>query len=78
MDRKTKREVIATLLRAGRRDLATVVAKADVREKLMQFFRDNPNPKDSQVHELAESLGISPHDLETHIYAILTDLLQKR
>jgi hypothetical protein len=72
-----KRQVIAALLKAGRRDLALMVAKPNVEDKVLQFFKDNPNPNDDQVHELAESLGISPHDLETVIYGLLSRYMKK-
>jgi hypothetical protein len=49
----------------------------DIRSKIIQFFKANPNPNDKQVHQLAAKLKVSPHDLETHIYALLSELLQK-
>lgn len=49
--------------------------KKDVRKKIMQFFRDNPNPPDKKVHDLADSLGIEPDKFEEHIYSILSSLL---
>lgn len=48
------------------------------REALLQFFRANPNPDDEKVHELAEAYGTDPHTMETQIYGILSDLMQKR
>lgn len=81
MNRSTKRQIVATLIRAGRRDLARVVVKAedkpDVRDEIMRFFKENPNPPDSKVHELAEKLNIDPHKLEAAIYSILSELLSK-
>jgi len=77
MDLKTKRDVLATLLRSGRRDLARVVAKPDLRGSIVKFFKQNPNPSDDQVHELAESLGIDAHELEAAIYSLLSEYLSK-
>ena len=48
----------------------------DIKKKLMEFFKANPYPDDSKVHQLAEQLKMSPHDLETNIYALLSDLLK--
>ena len=48
-----------------------------IHQKIMDFFKSNPNPPDDKVHELAESLGIDPDEFEEHIYMILTDLLKK-
>ena len=49
--------------------------KADNKTKLMEFFKKNPAPKDSEIHELAESMNIEPDDLEAQIYALLGSLL---
>jgi hypothetical protein len=49
----------------------------DLRTKIREFFRSNPYPSDTQVHQLAEKLEISPHDLETEIYSLLSDLLKE-
>ena len=48
-----------------------------IHNKIMDFFKKNPNPPDDKVHDLAESLGIDPDEFEEHIYMILTDLLKK-
>lgn len=47
-----------------------------IRAALIQFFQQNPYPNDILVHQLSKRLGINPHQLETHIYALLTDLLK--
>lgn len=44
-----------------------------IREKLIEFFTNNKYPKDDKVHKLAEDLGMAPDELETEIYALLTD-----
>lgn len=51
-------------------------AKQDLRNKIIEFFKENPNPEDEAVHEFAEREGISPPELETQIYALLTEKLQ--
>lgn len=43
-----------------------------IRGKLIKFFKQNPNPNDDAIHALADQLGMSPHDVETQIYALLT------
>ena len=48
-----------------------------LKKKLVEFFKANPNPNDKQVHQLAAQLKVSPHDLETQIYALLSDLLSR-
>lgn len=47
-----------------------------LRKKIVDWFRENPNPSDDTVHELAESLNVNPHDFETIIYSLLTDFVR--
>jgi hypothetical protein len=47
------------------------------REALIDFFTNNPYPKDEKIHELAKQLNMEPDAFETEIYAILTDFFAK-
>ena len=47
-----------------------------LRSKIMDFFKKNPYPKDSEVHKFAEKNQISPDVMENSIYAILSDYLK--
>jgi len=49
---------------------------SSLRQKIIDFFLKNPNPKDSVVHNFAGELGMEPDNLETQIYAILSDYLK--
>ena len=75
---KIKRKRMGVIARVWRRvaDLEPGPS-VPVKDKLREFFRDNPYPDDSKVHKLAEELGMSPHDLETEIYSLLSDLLKE-
>jgi hypothetical protein len=77
---KTRRhqQIVAALGRAGRHDLVRVVRATEIQNQIIQFFRDNPNPPDSKVHELAESLDIDAHELEAAIYRLLSQLLAQQ
>lgn len=44
-------------------------------DRLLDFFKRNPDPSDDQVHELAASVGVTPHELEQMIYSILSSFL---
>ena len=46
-----------------------------IQEKIAEFFANNPNPPDEEIHAMAKKLGLEPDDLETHIYAIIGSLL---
>ena len=50
--------------------------KGWIRKKLIDFFTNTKDMNDDKVHELADKLKISPHDLETQIYSILVDFFQ--
>lgn len=40
-------------------------------EKIFDFFRSNPRPKDSEVHAFSKTLGIDEHQFEEEIYNII-------
>lgn len=48
-----------------------------IQTKLIEFFKKNPNPPDSKVHQLAEQLKLPPDQLESKIYELLSDLLKR-
>lgn len=43
--------------------------------EIMNFFADNPNPPDDEVHAIAEKLGLDPDKFEEYIYSILGSIL---
>ena len=45
------------------------------RQKLIDFFLENPHPHDKVIHGLADKWGIDPDEVETEIYGILSDFL---
>ena len=57
-------------LRRSYFELSRIVQKAKVIDSIYKLFSSGP-VDDSKVHALADSLGMSPHDLETQIYEIL-------
>ena len=52
-------------------------SKPDLKEEVKKFFKSNPYPEDSKVHSFADKLGVNPHELETAIYSVLSDLLKE-
>jgi len=46
-------------------------------DQVISFFKKHPSPSDNEVHNFAESLGISPDELEEIIYNILSTELDK-
>lgn len=51
-------------------------SNTEIRDKIIQFFKANPNPSDRQVHRFAKKLGINKHKFEEHIYALLTEYIK--
>lgn len=49
-----------------------------IREELIQFLKENPNPEDELLHEWAESRGYDVHEVEDHAYAIATEHLEEK
>ena len=44
----------------------------DMDAKIIEFFRNNPNPPDKKVHAFAKKLGIDEHRFEEMIYRLVT------
>jgi len=51
--------------------------EADLHEEIIKWFMKNRNPPDSDVHALAEKMGIEHDKFEGHIYMILSDLIHE-
>ena len=51
------------------------VPQQDTEDKIFEFFKNNPEPEDSAVHEFSQSLGIDEHEFEGMIYKILGSFL---
>lgn len=49
--------------------------KEDLVDKIMSFFKDNKNPPDEKIHDLADELKINPHKFEATIYGILSSFM---
>ena len=49
--------------------------KMDILVKIIEWFTANPYPKDDDVHEFAEKIGIDTHKFEGYIYHILSSFL---
>ena len=49
----------------------------DIHSRIIDWFRSNPDPKDSQIRDLAKQWNMNEDELEEHIYMILTTMLKK-
>jgi len=54
---------------------SSLVESSDVEKKIIDFFKENPNPKDSQIHSFSEREGIDTHKFEEIVYSILGSIL---
>ena len=50
--------------------------ESEIRSKLIDFFKKNPNPADDEIHAFAEKEKIDPHDFEEQIYKLLGSLVK--
>lgn len=72
-------ELIGKFLFENGDEKKKTTSKMDMKEihsKIKDYFKKNPKPSDDEVHELAEKMGINPHEFEQHIYMILGELLK--
>lgn len=56
--------------------LADIQTDKIVKEEVIAWFKQHPNPDDDDVHGFAESLGVEPHEFEEIVYSILTEHLK--
>ena len=54
-----------------------ITAAQSPKEAIIELFKKNPKPNDSEVHKLADDLGIKPDELENTIYSMLSDYINK-
>jgi mannose-6-phosphate isomerase-like protein (cupin superfamily) len=47
----------------------------DLHAEIIKFFKANPNPTDEAVHAFAKKLGVDEHELERHIYMLLSSAI---
>ena len=67
------------LINCSKRDAKLLLEQdnnMEVRMKIMDFLKKNPNPPDEEMHEFAKELGMEPDELETQVYAVLTTMLK--
>jgi len=55
------------------KELSTTKSEKSTKQQIIEWFKKNPNPKDDQIHALAEKMGIDKHKFESIIYSIVTD-----
>jgi hypothetical protein len=48
----------------------------DIKQELVEFLKDNPNPEDELVHDWAEEHGYEVDDIEALLYELATDYVE--
>jgi hypothetical protein len=46
-----------------------------IRQEIIKYFKTTQQPKDTEVHAIAEKYGVDPSEAEQYIYTILSDLV---
>jgi len=52
-------------------------SKKDIKDKIVKFLIENPNPPDKKIHALSEKLGVETDKFEAIIYSILSEMIHK-
>lgn len=58
------------------KELSTDNPKVSAKQKVVEWFKENPNPSDAKIHSLAKKMGIDKHKFEEIIYSIVTDYVK--
>lgn len=53
------------------------VESPDIREEVVQFFKDTPNPEDEELHEWAEEHGYDVPKIEEVVYQLATEYVEE-
>lgn len=56
---------------ANKEELEGKIKKEDI-DKVINFFKDNPNPTDKKLHEWGKKNNFDIHDLEAEVYKLTT------
>jgi len=78
-------KIVAELIKTDRQDLIKKIVALDepknednerkLKFSVIKFFKENLEPNDEAVHNLAKDLKLDPHELETAIYKLLGSLV---
>jgi mannose-6-phosphate isomerase-like protein (cupin superfamily) len=77
-DAKLREQAMKKTASGEEEEESSTPGKKVSREVLISFFKENPHPTDDQVHDLAEAHGTDPSTMESQIYGILGETLQKK
>lgn len=71
-------ERLASFVTAKEEDEPEDSEKGDksLKQDLVEFLKENPNPKDELVHEWAEERGYEVDDIEALLYELATDYVE--
>jgi hypothetical protein len=51
--------------------------ESDLHNTIIKWFKENPKPKDDEVHAFADKMGMDKHKFEQEVYMILGDILSE-
>ena len=70
----SKKEAIQFLADFSEKRIIISADEDDIKNKLITFLVENPNPNDKSFHDFAEELGVDVHELESQAYKLSTQL----
>lgn len=65
---KTNMKKLASIIRADKEKPES----SKLKDELIKFFSDNPNPEDALLHDWAEGKGYEPFEVEDEVYKLAT------
>lgn len=48
-----------------------------IRQEIIEFLRENPNPEDELLHDWAEERGYDIHEIEDQMYELATEHIKE-
>lgn len=70
-------QALTSAIEKAVKDNGQLTESKDLKAMAKRFIKANPYPDDSKLHSFCDKEGISPHDLETAVYAVLSDYIKK-
>lgn len=67
---RVMKQQIYNLIRKEEKNTKNIIAE------IINFFKINEQIDDSQIHELAQRLGLNPNELENYIYSIISSFVR--
>lgn len=69
-------QIVDDVLQKDAQMIDDVVSSEMMRDEIVKFLTDNPDPADADLHKWAEEKGYDVHKVETEIYKLATKYVE--